>query len=107
MTVILSFLHAGRRTGRVPAQARSLDHARGALPFNQQAKTAGPPAGFACSNVADERAAAASAAPADAAQPGALASAPASGWSPAGVPSRNWARLPFDSSRKGRVSPWA
>lgn len=46
--------------------------------------------------VADERAAAAPAATADAAQTGAVtAPAPATGWSPAGVRSRNWARLPL------------
>lgn len=46
--------------------------------------------------VADERAAAATATAADAAQTGAAtASAPAPGWSPAGVRSRNWARLPL------------
>ncbi|MDQ0661704.1 sulfonate transport system permease protein [Arthrobacter ulcerisalmonis] len=48
------------------------------------------------SNVADGRAAAAPATTADAAQPGAAqAPAPATGWSPAGVRSRNWARLPL------------
>lgn len=47
-------------------------------------------------SVADVRAAAASATTADAAQTAALAaSAPARGWSPAGVRSRNWARLPL------------
>jgi sulfonate transport system permease protein len=47
-------------------------------------------------SVADERAAAASATTADAAQAGAVpAPAPARGWSPAGVRSRNWARLPL------------
>ncbi|MBT2566824.1 ABC transporter permease [Arthrobacter sp. ISL-85] len=48
------------------------------------------------SSVADGRAAAATATTADAAQPdAATASAPAPGWSPAGVRSRNWARLPL------------
>lgn len=48
------------------------------------------------SSVAEGRAAAATATPADAAQTGAAtASAPAPGWSPAGVRSRNWARLPL------------
>lgn len=48
------------------------------------------------SSVADGRAAAAPAATADAAQTGAVpAPAPATGWSPAGVRSRNWARLPL------------
>lgn len=47
-------------------------------------------------SVADGRAAAAAATAADAAQTGAAtASAPAPGWSPAGVRSRNWARLPL------------
>lgn len=47
-------------------------------------------------SVADERAAAAAATTADAAQTGAVAApAPATGWSPAGVRSRNWARLPL------------
>jgi sulfonate transport system permease protein len=47
-------------------------------------------------SVADERAAAATATAADAAQPGAgTAPAPAPGWSPAGIRSRNWARLPL------------
>ncbi|UKA71804.1 ABC transporter permease [Arthrobacter sp. FW306-06-A] len=47
-------------------------------------------------SVADGRAAAATATSADAAQPGAAtAPAPAPGWSPAGVLSRNWARLPL------------
>ncbi|MDQ0692623.1 ABC transporter permease [Arthrobacter sp. W4I7] len=46
--------------------------------------------------VADERAAAAPATTADAARAGAgQAPAPAPGWSPAGVRSRNWARLPL------------
>jgi sulfonate transport system permease protein len=48
------------------------------------------------SSVADGRAAAAPAATADAAQAGAVpAPAPATGWSPAGVRTRNWARLPL------------
>jgi sulfonate transport system permease protein len=48
------------------------------------------------SSVADGRAAAATATTADAAQTGAAqAPAPAPGWSPAGVRSRNWARLPL------------
>lgn len=48
------------------------------------------------SSVADRRAAAAAAATADAAQTGAAqAPAPAPGWSPAGVRTRNWARLPL------------
>ena len=47
-------------------------------------------------SVADGRAAAAAATTADAAQAGAVqAPAPATGWSPAGVRSRNWARLPL------------
>jgi sulfonate transport system permease protein len=47
-------------------------------------------------SVADGRAAAAPATTADAAQAGAVpAPAPATGWSPAGVRSRNWARLPL------------
>ncbi|MFF2346465.1 ABC transporter permease [Pseudarthrobacter sp. NPDC058119] len=47
-------------------------------------------------SVADGRAAAATATAADAAQTGAgTAPAPAPGWSPAGVRSRNWARLPL------------
>ncbi|MDQ0770745.1 sulfonate transport system permease protein [Pseudarthrobacter defluvii] len=47
-------------------------------------------------NVADGRAAAATATAAHAAQTGAgTAPAPAPGWSPAGVRSRNWARLPL------------
>ena len=47
-------------------------------------------------SVADERAAAATATAAGAAQAGAgTAPAPAPGWSPAGVRSRNWARLPL------------
>ncbi|WP_240719909.1 ABC transporter permease [Pseudarthrobacter sp. NamB4] len=47
-------------------------------------------------SVADARAAAATATMADAAQAGATeAPAPARGWSPAGVRSRNWARLPL------------
>ena len=47
-------------------------------------------------SVADGRAAAATATAADAAQTGAgTAPAPAPGWSPAGVLSRNWARLPL------------
>ncbi|MET3720482.1 MULTISPECIES: ABC transporter permease [unclassified Arthrobacter] len=47
-------------------------------------------------SVADKRAAAAAATTADAAQTGAVtAAAPAPGWSPAGVLSRNWARLPL------------
>lgn len=47
-------------------------------------------------SVADARAAAATATTADAAQTGATeAPAPARGWSPAGVRSRNWARLPL------------
>ncbi|MGO4188246.1 hypothetical protein [Pseudarthrobacter sp. TAF60_1] len=51
------------------------------------------PAGI---SVADECAAAAPATTADAAQTGAApAPAPATGWSPAGVLSRNWARLPL------------
>ncbi|MGN7150215.1 ABC transporter permease [Arthrobacter sp. SAFR-179] len=48
------------------------------------------------SSVADGRAAAAPATTADAAQAGAVpAPAPATGWSPAGVRTRNWARLPL------------
>ena len=48
------------------------------------------------SSVADRRAAAAAATTADAAQTGAAqAPAPAPGWSPAGVRTRNWARLPL------------
>lgn len=47
-------------------------------------------------SVADGRAAAAAATTADAAQAGAVqAPAPATGWSPAGVRSGNWARLPL------------
>ncbi|TQJ39583.1 sulfonate transport system permease protein [Arthrobacter sp. SLBN-112] len=47
-------------------------------------------------SVADGRAAAAPATTADAAQAGAVpAPAPATGWSPAGVRTRNWARLPL------------
>ncbi|WP_255769936.1 hypothetical protein [Pseudarthrobacter sulfonivorans] len=47
-------------------------------------------------SVADGRAAAAAATSADAAQlDAATASAPATGWSPAGVRLRNWARLPL------------
>jgi hypothetical protein len=47
-------------------------------------------------SVADGRAAAAAATSADAAQLDAItASAPATGWSPAGVRLRNWARLPL------------